>query len=214
MEAGLTEDCEFNSLFLEEVEWPFSIAEFLQSSLFLDCFPDFWIWDFFSVVDVVIRPCSVWIASSSDQVFCCLSHILKVKIWKYHQSQGLHHLESLTWISWVDFHSFSDQVTFEEHVFTYWLKFHTVLSNNSTNWLFFLFFWWSVSLLSLVYSMQIVCSNFLLLESTFWILSLEDEVIWPNIIFQFLWKLDMQSVSNVFLVLSLNTQDHIWNILT
>lgn len=74
METGLTEDCEFNSLFLEEVERPFSIAESFDSSLFLDCFPDFWIWDFFSVIDVVIRPCSVWIASSSDEVFCCFSH--------------------------------------------------------------------------------------------------------------------------------------------
>lgn len=74
METGLTQDCEFNSLFLEEVEWPFSIAESFDSSLFLDCFPDFWIWDFFSVVDVFIRPCSVWIASSGDEVFCCFSH--------------------------------------------------------------------------------------------------------------------------------------------
>lgn len=82
METGLTEDCEFNSLFLEEVERPFSIAESFDSSLFLDCFPDFWIWDFFSVVDVVIRPCSVWIASSGDEVFCCFSHRWKsYEIW-------------------------------------------------------------------------------------------------------------------------------------
>lgn len=74
MKTGFTEDCEFNSLFLEEVEWPFSIADFLESSFFLDCFPDFRIWGFFSVVDIIIRPCSIWIASSGDQVFCCFSH--------------------------------------------------------------------------------------------------------------------------------------------